>query len=71
MLVHEVTDAIGGSTIIYSGAKAAIDCSTVDEPEQASLPWYADDLDTAAAYFDQMSHRPSGRRSPEAISARG
>lgn len=71
MLIHELTDAIGGSTIIYSGTKATIDRSTTDEAEHASLPWYADGLDTAATYFDQISSRPSGRRSPEAISARG
>lgn len=71
MLVHEVTDALGGSTIVFDFTKSLPAFLGSDEPDEERLPWQANGLDTPTALCDQMIRRTCGRRVPEAISARG
>ncbi|MEA1832098.1 hypothetical protein U8607_08380 [Methylobacterium durans] len=70
MLVHEVTDALGGSKIVFDVTRQASALIGSEEPEEERAAWAADGRDTPGELCDQTGRRTCGRRSPESISAR-
>ncbi|GJE30346.1 hypothetical protein [Methylobacterium oxalidis] len=70
MLVHEVTDALGGSQIVFDVSRPLPAFLGSEEPEEERVAWPADGRDTPGDLCDHTSRRGHRRRSPEAISAR-
>jgi hypothetical protein len=48
-LVYEVTDGLGGSTIVFDVTKLPPASLGSDEPDEERLPWQANGLDTSTA----------------------
>ncbi|MDR7039882.1 MULTISPECIES: hypothetical protein [Methylobacterium] len=70
MLVHEVTDALGGSKFVFDVTRPVPAFIGAEEPEEERTAFPADGRDSPRELCDQAGRRACGRRSPESISTR-